>query len=204
MFEEIAARDELIRPRPCGEDCRLGVDPAVDHNVESRHAFPHRGDLRQALRDELLSAITRMDRHHEQFVARLQVGEDEFNRSLGIEHETRANPHRADPCELVVDVAVRLHVDLNRLRARLRERFEIQVGTRHHQMDIAVEIRLDAARKRHDVGTEREVRYEVGIHHVDVQRLRAGLRHPRDFRAENAEVGREKRGKDLDLHGDLL
>jgi len=59
-------------------------------------------------------------------------------------------------------------------------------------VDVAEEPRRDAARERHHVGAEREVRHEMRVHDVEVQRVRAGPRHAGDFRAERADVLRSE------------
>ena len=104
----------------------------------------------------------------------------------------RADTLRADARELDVQVAVGLDVDLDRLRAGRGEFLKVEVGTRHHEVHVAVEAGRNPLRERDDVGTEREVRHEVRVHDVEVQRLGAGRLRAQDLVSEPSEVGRQK------------
>ena len=115
-----------------------------------------------------------MDGHDEHLVAEAEVGEHGLGGSFGIERDGGAEPERADAGKLGVEVAVGLHVDLDRLRAGGGERLKVEVGTGEHQVDVAKEAWCDAAAERDDVWAEGEVRHEVRVHDVDVQGVGAG------------------------------
>ena len=99
-----------------------------------------------------------------------------------------------------MEVAVGLHVDLDRLRAGGGERLKVEVGAGEHQVDVAEEAWCDAAAERDDVGPEGEVRHEVGVHDVDVQGVGAGRLGAADLIGERTVVRRQERGKNLENH----
>ena len=135
-----------------------------------------------------------MHRHHQRFVDLPEVGFEAFDRRLGVEDDGVLKTHRTDALQLRVEITIGLDVDLDRLRAGLGEGLKIEVGTRHHEVHVPVEPRRRALCKRHDVRTERQVRHEVRIHDVKMQRLRAGRLRPQDLVPEPSEIGRQKRG----------
>ena len=104
-----------------------------------------------------------------------------------------AEPHLADAPQLAVQVAVGLDVYLYRLRAGLGELLEVEVGTRHHEMHVAVEAGRDALRERHYVRPEREVGHEVRVHDVEVERLGAGCLRTENLVRQPPEVGGQQR-----------
>ena len=135
-----------------------------------------------------------MDRHHERLVDLVQVGFKPFDGCFGIENDGVLEAKRADALQLDVEVAIGLDMDLDRLRTSRGELLEVKVGTRHHQVDVAVEVRCGALRERHDIRAERQVRHEVRIHDVEMQGLRAGHLRPQDLIPQPPEIGRQKRG----------
>ena len=73
------------------------------------------------------------------------------------------------------------------------------VGVLDHQM--AVHGGADMAQQRLDDGeSQREVRHEVVVHHVDVQPI-GGPFDPRALGGEVGEVRRQDAWRDLDAHG---
>ena len=115
-----------------------------------------------------------MHRHHQHLVDLAEIRLQPFHRRLRIQHNRVLHPESADPLELVMEIAIRLHMNLNRLRTSRGELLKIQIGTRHHEMHVPVEVRRHALTQGDDVRTERQVRHEVRIHDVDVQRLGGG------------------------------
>jgi hypothetical protein len=69
-----------------------------------------------------------------------------------------------------------------------RERFQVRIGGRNHQVDVERlgRIRPDGA---HDVWTHGDVRDEVAVHDVDVNPVGAGLVQRAHFLAQPREVG---------------
>src|SRR5574344_1780778 len=103
-----------------------------------------------------------------------------------------------------MDVDIRLYMDLQRLGPGGGERLQVEVGTGHHQVGVTVECRRGAPRERHDVRTEGEVRHEMCVHDVQMQRVRARRRGPADFVAKTPEIGGEKRRQYLDFHAPII
>ncbi len=78
----------------------------------------------------------------------------------------------------------------NDIRARFRKRREIRVGRCDHQMHVEDFLRVRADRL-HDGGPERDVRYEVTVHYIDVNPVGACLIGGAHFFAKLREVSRE-------------
>ena len=150
-------------------------------------------------------AVRRAEDEDERLVDRVEIRRKDLDRRLWIEDDRVAESHRADSGELGVEVAVRLDVNLYRLRPCPGEGFQVEVGTVHHQMDVPVEIRGDPARERDDVRTERQVGDERRIHDVDVQRIRARVFGAANPVGETSVVRREERWQNLNFHvGEII
>ena len=141
-----------------------------------------------------------MDGHHQRFVDFVEIRIENLHRSLRIQHDRRLATERTNALELDVKIAVRLDVDLNRLRAGLRERLEIEIRTVHHQMDVPIEVRRDLAAERDDVRTERHVRNERRIHDVDVKCLRPRCLGAEDVVRQMAVIRGQQRRKNFSFH----
>ena len=134
-----------------------------------------------------------MHRHNQHLLGLAEIRRENLDRRLGIDHERRLRAKRADAPELDVQIAVRLDVHLYRLRARRDELLEIEVGTRQHEMHVAVEAWTSPAAEVDDGRTEAHVRHEVRIHYVDVYRVSAGRLGALQLVGKAAKVCREKR-----------
>ena len=140
-----------------------------------------------------------MHRHHERLVDLAKIGRQHLDVGLGVQHDRALHAKRPDALKLDVEIAVRLDVYLERLRAGGGELLDVEVGARHHEMDVAVERGAGLPAEVDDRRTEAHVGHEVRIHDVDVQGVCARrLGAPRLF-GEASEVCRKKRRKDLYL-----
>jgi hypothetical protein len=92
-----------------------------------------------------------------------------------------------------MEIAIRLYMKLKSLGARVDEFLEIEIGTRHHQMNVAVKVGRNFLRKRNYIRPERKIGDKVGIHYVEMERIGPRRFGPKDFIGEAAEVGRQKR-----------
>ena len=138
-----------------------------------------------------------MHRHHERLVDLAKIGTKNLDIRLGVQHDRRLYAKRPDALQLDVEIAIRLDVNLNRLRACGGKLVDVEIGARHHEMDVAVERWAGLPAEVDDRRTEAHVRHEVRIHDVDVQGICARrLGAPRLF-GEASEVCRKKRRKDL-------
>ncbi len=133
-----------------------------------------------------------MHRHDQKPVGLVEIGRQNLHRRLRVQRHRRLEPQGPYAPQLRVQIAVRLDVYLQRLRARRGESLQIEVRPRHHQMHVAAKARRRLAGERHHVRPERNVRNEVRIHDIQVQRFGAGCFRTADFGGELSEVGREK------------
>ncbi len=99
-----------------------------------------------------------------------------------------------------MDIAVRLDMNLNRLRTCRGELLEIEIGTRHHQMDIPIEAGRDLAGECDDIGTERKIRHEMRVHDIEVKRLRSGRLGAANLVRQTSEVRSQQRRQYRYLH----
>src|SRR3954469_17800835 len=97
----------------------------------------------------------------------------------------------------------RLRMYRNDVRAGLGERVEERIDRRNHQMDVE-RFGCVRAKRLHDRWTDRDVGYEVTVHHIDMNPVGARLVDRAHFLAEPGEVGGEDRGGDERLgHGPI-
>ena len=77
----------------------------------------------------------------------------------------------------------------------LRELGQLALGLLDHEVhvDRAAALVHEVGERRHDARAERDHGHEMPVHHVDVERARAGVEQLDDLAAERAEVGREDR-----------
>ncbi len=92
----------------------------------------------------------------------------------------------------------RLDVDGNHLRACFRKLRRVCAWVADHQ--VGVDWQTGKSGKRFDDGqTDRDVRNEMAVHHVNVQDARTATFDGTDFFAKTREVGRQNRGGDVDI-----
>ena len=141
-----------------------------------------------------------MDRHAEGEIRTLGGSDGVLDRRLRIERETDAEPELARACDRRAPARAHLDMERHAVAARLRDRLEVLLGLRDHEM--AVEPRAPAADERRD-GSEHDradgdLRDEVAVAHVEVEHPRAGRLQRVELVAEAREVGRVDRRLDLD------
>ena len=188
-FLAAPAGDKLVRSGAHGFHGRFAVYAAVNHQIELGSPLANPAKLGEAVGDEFLAAVARVHRHYENLVHFVQVGGQALHRRFGVQHYGRFRPEGPYARQFRVQVAVGLDVYLYRLGAGFGEFLQIKVRTRHHEMHIAVEIRRGPLRKRDNVGTERDVRHEMGIHYVKMQGVRSGGLRSQYLVRKTTEVG---------------
>jgi len=187
---------------------RFEIDAAVHHQIHVRpaqgaHAFAHLLNLGQRLAHEGLSAIARMHGHAEHFVDQRQRRLDGLGRRFRIERQTGPRAQIANAVEQLVHVAGGLDMHIQGMRAGLYEAFRVEVGPRQHQ--VHTERNLQTARGHGDhVRTEAQIRHEMTVHNVQVQRVRPGLLRASGAFLQLSVIGRQQRRQDSDLHHDGL
>ena len=96
-----------------------------------------------------------------------------------------------------MEVGARLGVNDQPLAARTNVVGSHQIGCQDHQMCLERQ-RAVLARRSDDVGTERQVRYELPVHHVPLDPVDAGGLERRDLLTQLGEVGRQDTRGDFD------
>src|SRR5437588_652372 len=135
--------------------------------------------------------------HHEQ---QIQVGDHLFGereRGAGVERQSREHAAAPRRSQLALDVHRRLGVEREHRRARRREGLEVALRLEHHQVHVDRLVREPAQCFDH-VGTEREIRHEPSVHHVDVQPIGARRQYLTHLLREAREIGRQDAGRDAD------
>ena len=88
-----------------------------------------------------------------------------------------------------------LGVECNRVGAGLQEVGHVPLGALDHQ--VHVKHRADLAnllsQRRDDQRSDRDRRYEVPVHHIDVDDPRAGVQHLSHLLAQPCEIGGQDR-----------
>ena len=98
-------------------------------------------------------------------------------------------------------VRPRLGMDGDDVGAGFGEGVEERIDGRDHQMDVERLLRVRPERL-HDRGTDRQVRDEMAVHHVDMDPVGAGLVDRANLLAEPGEICREDgRGDERASHG---
>ena len=173
----------------------LGIDPAIDleANVKSLlgDALGDRLDLAELAGDELLSAETRIDAHHQHEIDVLEHIIERLGRRRRVERHAGLLAERLDPLDRAVEVRAGLRMDGDDVGPGLGECVEERVDRRNHQMHVE---RLCGVRpeRLHHARADGDVGHEMAIHHVDVDPVGARLVDRAHFLAQLGEVG----GKD--------
>ena len=138
--------------------------------------------------DELLAAEPRIDAHHQDQVELVQHRLDRGDRGARVERHARALAERADGLQAAMQVRARLGMDGDQVGAGARERLEVRLVRRDHQMHVE---RLGRQRpqRTHHFRTEAEIGHEVAVHDVQMDPVGAGGVERAHLLAEAREVG---------------
>ena len=174
----------------------LDRDAAVDLDQEpwrraARAGGAPRSSLARRLRDEALAAEARDARSSRAACrASASASRDRRDRRLRVDrHRRRAR--RASGCRRSASCGsaqASWWIDTQSAPASMK-RGRVARGVGDHQVDVERQ-RRGAPDRLHDVGSDREVRDEVAVHHVEVQPIGAGGRRPP---APRRRAGRSRR-----------
>ena len=89
-------------------------------------------------------------------------------------------------------------MDRDAVRPGAGEVGDVALGPLDHQVDVEVTVRAVhlVGERRHHLRAHAEGGHEVAVHHVDVDRARAGVEHRGDLLAQAREVGGQDGGRD--------
>src|SRR5262245_48719556 len=76
---------------------------------------------------------------------------------------------------------------------------DVSVGVRNHQVNVQWQLG-DRTNRLHHQGTDGDVRNEVAIHHVNMQKMCPGLFYLADILTERGEVRGENGRRNPDAH----
>src|SRR5450759_2237638 len=198
VAEDGAPRDQHGGARFHYQRRGLGVDAAVDFDLDFGRHGPQAANLLGTVGDELLAPEARLDGHH---VDRRDVGQDlskRLDRGGRVDGNARLGAQLPDPHHRAVQRCRRLDLDLDEACACLDERFDEELWSLDH------EVRLDRkishlAHGLDDERAEGEVGHKVPVHHVDLDAVGARAHRLLHLLAKAAGVGGQDRGNDLDL-----
>ena len=94
---------------------------------------------------------------------------------------------------------VHLDVEGDRVRPGVQKPADVARGLGDHQVDVEWQLG-EPPERRHDVRPERDVRYEVAVHDVEMEAIDARPLQFSNDAIEIAEVGGEDAGRDRDSH----
>ncbi len=120
-----------------------------------------------------------------------------LDRSPGVERDAGLLAERADRLQRAMHVRAGLHVHRDDVGAGLRERLEVGIAGRDHQVRVEHLFRMRSHRCNR-AGPERDIRHEVPVHHVEMDPVRAGFIDRAHFLAELGEVGGKDGGGDAE------
>src|SRR3954464_3141303 len=181
----IVARDAAVNLEP--------DRPVADHASDAR-------DLLELGLEEGLAAKTRIDRHHQDEIETIEHVIDRAFGSGRTQADTGLLAERADGLERAIEVRTRFGMHRNEIRARLRERFEIGIGRRDHEMHIEYFLRQRPDRLD-DVRAITDVRDEMPVHDVAMNPVGARRVDRRDLLAEAGKIRSQDRRRDEDFSG---
>src|SRR5439155_12183788 len=135
----LVAVDRVTRDKhrgPGGNDQRGGarVDAAIHLDLDVGGHRPQAAKLLRAVRNELLTAESRLDGHDVDEVDVRQDLTQVVNRGGGVDRHARSRSQLLDRLNRSVQRSRRLHLDLDKRRPRLGELFEEQLWPLDHQM----------------------------------------------------------------------
>ena len=149
-------------------------------------------DLVHALRNEALTAEARLYGHDEHHVAVRQQREQRLRRSFRLDDTGRLDACRADLLQLLEGVAVGLIVHGDDVRACLDEVVEVLIRVGDHQMYVE-DLVGRLAQALDDRRADGDVRYEMTVHYVNVNVLRACIGRDLDVACQIGEVSGQNR-----------
>ena len=163
----------------------------------------HFTDLPENARNKFLTAEARIHAHQKNHVDLIEHVVQAFHRSRGIQYETGLRAGVADQLQRTVNVAARLNVERNPVSTRLRELRYEAVHRLHHQMHVNIRLCIRANCLQH-ARADREIRYIMVVHHVEVNPVRPGSDDIANLFAKPGKVsGKDRRGDADILHGIL-
>jgi hypothetical protein len=148
--------------------------------------------LFQRDRLERLGAKPRHHAHHEHHVAVGQGGRDRLEGRRRVDRQRRRGAAIANLLEHRPGVDLGLDVDRDNVGPRVDELVDERRRPRDHHVHVERQIGL-ATHGFDDRHAVSDVRHEVAVHHIKVQRASAGLGHGAHFGGEIAKVAQEER-----------
>ena len=176
----------------CRRRSRSSADePALSSTARTRRSFV------EAVRNERLPTEARVDRHHEHEV---HVRCDRLERGRGrprVDHHASLCTELANERDRAIQMPDGFDVDGHHAGARGDELLDVAIRVLDHQVHVERPCG-DASDRAHHRRTDRDVRDEVPVHHVDVNQVRAATFGRRDIASERCEVGGQNRRRNLD------
>ena len=176
-------------------DTAVHFNPITETELASK--FFEAANLAERVRDESLSAEAWIDAHDQHMVHHAEDRYEQVDLGVGIDDDGRLHLVLGDEFEGAVQVAARLVVDADPVRAGVGKGGDKLVGVLNHQVAIERQFRMfpergDDGRADGDIGDE------VAIHHIDVDHGAATALGRGDFVGQAGEVGGKDGWNELD------
>src|ERR1051326_1667745 len=147
---------------------------------------------------ELLRGEAGVHGHHQNVVAKLDRRRQRLGRRGGVDGDARLRSAVADALQSALQMTLGFDVNRDHVRAGVEERADVELRLLDHQMTVERQ-RRRLADGLHDHRSDRQVRHEVAVHHIEVQEVGAGF-DVTNLVAELREVSGKNRWRDLDRH----
>ena len=154
-------------------------------------------DAKTALMGSILDEIQEriQDDNHE--IERAQIREDRLGGRLRLEGHADLCAGGADRRDRLPRIAVAFEMEGEVIAARLGERLGIKQRIGDHQMHVERQ-RAHSLQRPDDGDSDRQIRDEVPVHHVDVGKIGAAAGDRLDLRLQIGKIAGQKRGGNAD------
>ncbi len=190
------AADEERRAGGRCVDRRLGGHAPIDRYVRDRargvETFARDPDLGQHVGDELLTRESWVDAHHEDLLEPVEERFDGGERRLGTDRRTHRDTETVPFADHRPGVGARFDVKDQRVGPRLIERLEVAERVLDHKVNVERPLRTGSHR-RDERRAERDVRDEMPVHDVEMERVGAPHFRGPDRVAQGRKIRAQKR-----------
>ncbi len=179
----------------------LNPDLAARHLRNGIHAPAHFGDLGEHRGDELLPAEAGVYRHEQYEVEFVEDMVQIRERRRRVEHQPGPATVLVDQTDSPIDVLRGLGMEADDVGAGLGEIRNDPIHRFHHQVYVNRYACMRPYRLA-DHWADRQIWYEMVVHHVEMDQICAGGNDCADLFAQTAEIGGKNARRDTIFHGD--
>ena len=183
--------------------CSYGIksDAAIHLNTEAKMPlgpqFRKMANLSSVRRDKLLSAKARIHRHHQHIIHYVQNIGQRATGVAGLMTTPASAPSRANVLHHPVQMHAGLLVHADPAGSGIHKCRNVVVRVFDHQMNVQRRLHVLAQRGHHR-RANRDVGYEVAIHHVHMQQGCPCIQHGLHLLGKAGKISRQNRWRKFD------